>query len=151
MIDETYRYTDKDMLAFKQSIMILSEFRERKKKKLILNDPLLHEGILVICSDATGANYIKTISRSRDMDAVFARYLTMFFMKKLKDQGHLKKHSSLAQLGRMAGGKHHATTIWGIKTVEEVLEINSSADKRLSWFKTALNEIENRLHLTLRC
>lgn len=150
MIDDIYRYTDKDMLAFKYSGMLLGEFRKRKKKKLILNDPYLHEGILDICSDATGADYIKTISKCRREEAVFARYLTMFFMKRLEDQGHLKKHSSLAQLGQMAGGKHHATAIWGIKTVKEVLEVNSQADKRLCWFKMALNQVENRLHITLK-
>ena len=63
---------------------------------------------------------------------------------------NLKKYSSLAQLGQMAGGKHYATTIWGIKTVEEVLEMNSQADRRLRWFEIALSEIENRLHITIK-
>jgi chromosomal replication initiation ATPase DnaA len=136
-VNSALTYTAKDMVAFKHSdsATTLGEYTARKKKPRSIHDPLLPEHIMKVCSLVTGADTIKIMSRNRDMDAVFSRYLTMYFMKKANPK------LSLRMLGEIVGGKDHATALWGLRAVEDVIEVNSPPDRRTKWY----TEVYNRL------
>ena len=143
-------FSAKEMLEFKHSNMTLGEYIRHIEGRLDINNPRLHNSILNLCSRVTGSDPIKTMSTNRDDDAVFARYMTMFFMKRLDQQGELKRKFSLSRLGKVSGGKHHATVMWGIKTVENVIDVKDGNDVRTLWFYAALGKVENGLNLTLK-
>jgi len=56
-------------------------------------------------------------TRSRKREIVMARQITMYFAKKYTD-------SSLAHIGKVVGGKDHATVLYSNNLVNEQMEIN---------------------------
>jgi len=138
------------MLTFKHSDLTLSEYNTHKMPHLELHDPLLYVAVLNTCSQVTGIDTILAISSSRKAEAVFARFMTMWFMQKLDQQGHVKEKYSLEKLGFFAGGKNHATAIHGIRFINDLIELNEERDRRLNWFKSAIKELEGSLKIKIR-
>jgi len=142
------------MLAFKRSAMTLSEYKRQKDEEFDIKDPYLYQHILNICCQVTGTDTIMALSKNRKIEVVFARFLTIFFMQKIVVILNKKKkkddppiYYTLTQLGEMIGGKSHADVIWGIKTVEGVIETNSPSDRRTAWFFNAKDKIETGLNI----
>ena len=82
------RFTWKDMMDFKYKYpnMVMSEFVDNKNDDFDIKHPYLYQHILSLCSNTVGVDVIKTMSKNREFDAVFARYMTMFFLRRLSDQ-----------------------------------------------------------------
>jgi len=70
-------------------------------------------------------------SRSRKRDIVQARQISMYLSKKYTD-------SSLDQIGTQIGNRNHATVIYALKTVRDLMDV----DKQ---FRKSVLELENRL------
>jgi len=100
--------------------------------------------ILKICSEATGAGIERVLSGDRKADAVFSRYLAMFFIKKLY------RTLSLGTIGKMTGGMDHATVIHGIRAVENVADPKYHGDFRINWLNAAKIKIEAKLGRTIK-
>ena len=58
-------------------------------------------------------------TKSRKQEIVQARQITMFFAKKYTD-------SSFSHIGKVVGGKDHATVMHAVKTVKDQIEISKS-------------------------
>ncbi|WP_116124454.1 chromosomal replication initiator protein DnaA [Lewinella sp. IMCC34183] len=73
----------------------------------------------------------KLASATRRRHVVLARQVSMFLVKQFTDQ-------SLKAIGRMFGGRDHATVIYSIKTVRDLMETNDD-------IKKALEELERKI------
>jgi len=148
--DERLKYTEKDMLAFKHSSLTLSEYNTHRMETLELHDDNLYVAVLNVCSQVTGVDTIAALSSSRKPEAVFARFMTMWFMQKLSQQKYVKEQYSLAKLGFFAGGKDHSTAYHGIRSINDLIEVNEDGDKRLNWFRTAIRDLEGGLKIKIK-
>ncbi|MDR3268295.1 MAG: chromosomal replication initiator protein DnaA [Tannerella sp.] len=72
---------------------------------------------------------LQTISRKREI--VLARQITMYLAKKYTE-------SSFSHIGKIVGGKDHATVLHACKTVKDQIEINKT-------FRSTVEVIENAL------
>ncbi|NJB85311.1 chromosomal replication initiator protein [Lewinella marina] len=73
----------------------------------------------------------KLASATRRRHVVLARQISMFLVKQFTDQ-------SLKAIGRMFGGRDHATVIYSIRTVRDLMETNDD-------IKKALEELERKI------
>ncbi|THH41510.1 chromosomal replication initiator protein DnaA [Neolewinella litorea] len=73
----------------------------------------------------------KLASSTRRRHVVLARQISMFLVKQFTDQ-------SLKAIGRMFGGRDHATVIYSIRTVRDLMETNDD-------IKKALEELERKI------
>ena len=73
----------------------------------------------------------KLASATRRRHVVLARQISMFLVKQFTDQ-------SLKAIGRMFGNRDHATVIYSIKTVRDLMETNDD-------IKKALEELERKI------
>lgn len=74
-------------------------------------------------------------SRSRNRDVVEARQIAHYLLRK-----HTKL--SLAAIGHKVGAVDHATVIWSIKSVEQLLEFDKSFQNK---FETVTNHLYSQL------
>lgn len=144
------RFSGKEMVEFKNLKLTLREYVDINEEKFDISHPLLYQHVLSTSSYVVGIDVVKTMSKNREGDAVFARFMTMYFMKKLSDQ-YEKKVGKLTstQIGEKAGGKDHATALWGIKTVENVIFTNSKTDRRTAWFYTVHDKLQVQLSVSI--
>lgn len=143
MIDDSLVFTAKEMLLFKHSSMTLGEFVLYVQSVRTQADPLLTITIFHICCRTTGVDLVKAMSRNRDIEAVFARQMAMFFVKTLRNK------MSLTAIGKEIGGRTHATVLHSIKVVEDLIDPAYPGDFRRKWFTKALARIEHRLGRTV--
>ena len=142
LIDGQNFYSDKDMLAFKFKYkkMLLSEYRRHAKKNVKITDPLFPEALLNICSQVTGSDYEQTLSRNKKQEAVFARFLVMYFLRILTEM-------TLESIGKAVGGRDHATVLWGVKTIREIADGSSGVrDSRRPWLIDAHKRVQVKLN-----
>ena len=74
---------------------------------------------------------IQTTSRKREI--VEARQITMYFAKKFTS-------FSLSYIGKIVGGKDHATVLYAIQTVKDQIEINKAYRLTVESIETSLNK-----------
>ena len=141
-LDPTLRFTAKEMLQFKHSQVSLGEFIGKEDYNIFL-DPDAPHIIFNICSRVTGAGMIKSLSRNRETDAVFARFMTMFFLKSIFDM-------ELKKIGEVVGGRNHADVLHGIKMVNRIIDPTMPGCFRRNWFYLALGKIENRFSMKVK-
>jgi chromosomal replication initiator protein len=70
-------------------------------------------------------------SRNNSPQVAFPRQIAMYLIKNLTD-------SSLPEIGRRFGGKHHSTVIHAIRKVEKIRNADRDFDKLLDRFKQSL-------------
>ena len=146
----TRRYSAREMILFKKSDLTLREFNAFYEDKFDIENPLLYQHILNLCSYVVDIDPILIISKNRKSEIVFARYMTMYFMKKLSDQYKEKVGKvSSTQLGEMIGGKDHATVLWGLKAVENVLFVGSKTDQRTAWVYSVHEKLQKQLGVSI--
>ncbi|MDR1722386.1 MAG: chromosomal replication initiator protein DnaA [Tannerella sp.] len=72
-------------------------------------------------------------TKSRKREIVQARQITMYFSKKYTD-------SSLAHIGKVVGGKDHATVLYAIKMVEDQMAVNKPFKSTMTTLETCLRK-----------
>ena len=98
-----------------------------KVSNLIVNSVINHYRLL--------DHEIFEVTRKRHI--VFARQVAMYFLKK-------HTHMGLSEIGRIFSGKDHATVLYAIKTVENLID----SDKKIKQDITVLKEELNfQLHI----
>lgn len=73
-------------------------------------------------------------SRSRHKDISFVRHLSMFLMKKLTEK-------SLRDIGRLFGGRDHATVLHGLDKIEKHIAGNPSIQSTIRQIESEINKL----------
>ena len=118
-INRNLFYTAKEMLEFKRSSMTLGEYTIFKMRNGKVNptDIDYPYRLLRVCAQATGVSYEEALSRSRKIEAVFARYLSMYLLRSIEIEGKILY--SLPAIG-VIYFRDHSSVVHGIKEVKKV-------------------------------
>ena len=139
LFDDSVVFTIPDMLKFKHSGLTIDEFITHVHSERTSKNPPLPTVIFDICCQVTRVPRIQAISRNRDIEAVFARQMAMFFIKIQRPK------MSLKQIGGVVGNRDHSTVTHSIGVINDLLDPKYPGDFRRAWFKTAHTKLENRL------
>jgi chromosomal replication initiator protein len=108
-------------------------------------DPIVHvSDIESSVASYFGITPANMHSSKKDRTVALARHLSMFLTRK-----HTRMSSS--EIGRVMGGKNHATVLLACKRIEELIEKNSDlrwrgqAGNKISKARTVLNELEESI------
>ena len=129
--------TPQQALEFKFSDLTWNEFAETIKH----NTSTTPYSIIRVCSHVTRSPYHLTMSESRDPRAVFARYLAMYFLKKLScyNLTHI-------ETGKLVAGRDHCSVTHGLEIVYRVKD-QSHYDKYKGWFNDSYKLINDTYDL----
>jgi chromosomal replication initiation ATPase DnaA len=119
--------------------MTINEFICYVKSERTNADPLLPNIIFDICCQATGTGMIQAMSRSRQVEAVFARQMAMFFIKIQRPR------MSYVKIGEIVGDRDHSTVTHSIGVINDLIDPIYPGDFRRKWLKKAHNKLEHRL------
>lgn len=138
IIDNSLVFNVKDLLGFKYKYpnMTINEYVKHIKSDKLEADRVLPSTIFELCCQTTGIDIILAMSPSRKTEAVFARQMAMFFIRKVRPG------MSLAHIGEIIGGRDHATVWHSLHQVLNVIDPINPLDFRREWFVKAKNKIE---------
>ena len=128
-------FTGQHMVDFKEFPGDLDEFIDANE---ILRDDIMPFWILNVCCHITGAKLSHALSSRRTRPAVFARFLTMYFLRTIWG-----KATSYRHIGSLLGGKGHADVIHGIKIVQNI-EFQEHKDMFKVWFLRAKSKVYDK-------
>ncbi|MDR3490808.1 MAG: helix-turn-helix domain-containing protein, partial [Gammaproteobacteria bacterium] len=72
-------------------------------------------------------------SKSRHKDISFVRHLSMFLIKKMTEK-------SLRDIGRLFGGRDHATVLHGLDNIERYIAANPSAQHTIRQIESEIKK-----------
>ncbi len=101
---------------------------KRKLISMLLSFPdgeILYNKIQTVVCNYYGLTSHEIQSKTRRADVVLARFVIMYLTRKLTKQ-------SVTLIGRLAGGRDHATVLHACKRIQNLMEINQKIRKDIA-------------------